>query len=176
MLISSSQCLRGSETTHYLSPFCAHDQPCGRAFCLIQRMVSLASPFRQSRYSSSATCASCAKAGDADQWHAFAAPQARLFFRRRVKLRGAVLSARLPHVRRGIGAAQTGAKIMRIGDAIEDQKGRSCNAIDPADRFPDNAGPLHASDNTLMHGTVAFLVEILAVCQLDNHAPDSRAA
>ncbi len=41
---------------------------------------------------------------------------------------------------------------------------------DPADRFPDTAGWFHASDNTLMHGTVAFLVEILAVCQLDNHA------
>ncbi len=100
------------------------------------------------------------------------------FLRRRVKLRGAVFSARWPHVRlRRIGAVRRQALALcgSVTLMSDQQKGRSCIAIDPADVFLDTAGlGFTRSDNTLMHGTVAFLVEILAVCQLDNHAPGTQ--
>ncbi|QUJ00914.1 hypothetical protein KCP73_09620 [Salmonella enterica subsp. enterica] len=111
---------------------------------------------------------------DADQWHAFAAPQATFFAV--ALLRGAVLFGTIAACTPGgIGAAQTGAKIMRIGDAIEDRMGDRVLRSDPADVFlilP--ASVSYASDNTLMHGTVAFpRRDMLAVCRWDNHASDS---
>ena len=72
----------------------------------------------------------------------------------------------------GVGATQAGAEVVRIGYAVEDQQERLIERSDQIRQivFLILTSWLHAGDNALMHGTVAFLVEILAVCQLDNHA------
>ena len=72
----------------------------------------------------------------------------------------------------GVRAAQARAEVVRIGYTVEDQQERLIERSDQIRQivFLILTSWLHTGDNALMHGTVAFLVEILAVCQLDNHA------
>lgn len=72
----------------------------------------------------------------------------------------------------GVRTTQARAEVVRIGYAVEDQQERLIERSDQIRQivFLILTSRLHAGDNALMHGTVAFLVEILAVCQLDNHA------
>ncbi len=139
-----------------------------RHFALIQRMVSLARRSRQSdiilflqhahRARGLVTRIPTARFS--------AAPRATFFA---VALSCAEQSfgtitacVRLRHRR----CADRRQRFMRIGDASRiNKKGRSCNAIQIRTEsfFLILPARFHRDDNALMHGTVSFLVEILAV-------------
>ena len=72
----------------------------------------------------------------------------------------------------GVRATQARAEVVRIGYTVEDQQERLIERSDQIRQIVFLILPswLHTGDNALMHGTVAFLVEILTVRQLDNHA------
>ena len=94
------------------------------------------------------------------------------FFRRGVELCGAIFRHNHRMNASGVRAAQARAEVVRIGYTVEDQQERLIERSDQIRQivFLILTSWLHTGDNALMHGTVAFLVEILAVCQLDNHA------
>ena len=92
--------------------------------------------------------------------------------RRGVELCGAIFRHNHRMNTSGVRATQARAEVVRIGYAVEDQQERLIERSDQIRQIVFLILPswLHTGDNALMHGTVAFLVEILTVRQLDNHA------
>ena len=71
----------------------------------------------------------------------------------------------------GIGATQACPQVMRVGDAIEDQKERLIERSNQIRQivFLILTPRLHASNNPLMYRTLAFLIQKLTVSQLNDN-------
>ncbi len=109
--------------------------------------------------------------GHADQRNVFRRAAGH-FLRRRVQLRGAIFRHdHRMHARR-IRTTQTRAEVVRIGNAIEDQEERILELSDQIRQivFLILTARLHAGNDPLVNRAFTFLIQELAVSQLDHHA------
>ena len=109
--------------------------------------------------------------GHTDQRHAFGCAAGHLF-RRCIKLCRTIFRHNDRMYASGVCATQTGAEVMRIGHAVEDQQEGIVELRDQIRKivFLILASRLHARNDPLMYRTLAFFIKILAVRQLDHHA------
>ena len=94
------------------------------------------------------------------------------FFSGSVKLRGAIFWHNHRMHACCIGATQARTQVVWVGYAIKDQEER---VLQPGDQIRQIVlliltAWLHARDNALVYSTFAFLIQILAVRQLDHYA------
>ncbi|GCJ27488.1 hypothetical protein BvCmsK50A_00115 [Escherichia coli] len=159
------------QATHTFTFRAHHQRQASGHFALIECMIRLACRTDDPDILFLQHTHGARKVSHPNQWNAFCRA-AGYFFRRSVELCGAIFRHNHRVNASSVRATQARAEVVRIGYTVEDQQERLIERSDQIRQivFLILTSWLHAGDNALMHGTVAFLVEILAVCQLDNHA------